>query len=244
MTLAIIRCGLSNALGRLSQLLTGCTTRFPCAAIYSIVTSMPYAILVSALGAIVSTAIALFGLHSLAALKTAPIIGALLGLLFAILSLRRYELPLNSTFEDYRSVAGVVDTPKLHLNVALGVGLIVSLIELPTVMLGQDITLPICVIGWVVVLGGTVYRSCRFNGSTGRLDVFQITGGVAFLVISGWIMYTFAEEIKPGMQIIPIGHLARVIFVLNGFAAFISAVLSFFGLAIVSKLGAGTALRR
>ena len=205
---------------------------------------MPYAVLVSALGAIVSTAIALFGLQSWTALKVAPIVGALLGLLFAILSLRRYDLPLSSKLEAYRSAAGVSETPMPYLSSALGVGLIVSLIELPSIMFGQDVTLPICVVGWVVVLGGTVYRSWRLNGPPGRLDVFQITGGIACLVIFGWIMYVFAVEIRPGMQTVSLIHLAKVIFILNGFAAFVSAVLSYFGLAIVSNLGAGTELGR
>jgi hypothetical protein len=205
---------------------------------------MPYAVLVSALGAIISTAIALFGLHSLAALKFAPVAGALVGFLFAIFSLRLNDLPLRSTLEDYRSLAGVSQDQRRYLNSALRVGLIVSFIELPSVLLRQDVTLPICVVGWLGVLGGTLYQGWRVSGPPGKLDVFQIIGGIACLLIFGSLMYVFALEIRPGLQNLSILYLVRVIFILNGFAAFVSAVLALFGLAIASNIGARPALRR
>ncbi len=199
---------------------------------------MPYVILVSALGAIVATAIALFGLHSWTALKIAPFLGALLGLFFGIISLRRYQLPFDSSVESYRCAAGVGETT-VNLNSALGVGLIVSLIELPSVLLGQDIALLICMAGWVCVLGGTVYRSWRSGAYPIRLDVFQITGGIACLAIFGWIMYAFAVEMRPGMQAMSWVHLAKAIFLLNAVAALVSAILSCFAIAITSSLDPG-----
>jgi hypothetical protein len=205
---------------------------------------MPYAVLVSALGAIVSSAIAMFGLHSWAALEVAPIVGALVGFLFAIFSLRLNDLSLRSTLEDYRSVAGVSGIQMEYLNSALRVGLIVSFIEFPSVMFGQDVTFPICVLGWLGVLGGTLYQGWRVYGAPGRLDVFQIVGGIAGLLIFGSCMYVFALEIRPGLQNVSVFYLVRAIFILNGLAAFASAILSLFGLAIVSNIAERILVRR
>ncbi|MCC8978182.1 hypothetical protein [Bradyrhizobium acaciae] len=203
---------------------------------------MPYAVLVSVLGAIVSAAIALFGFRSWAALTVAPIIGGPLGLLFAIFSLRRHDLPLRSTLEAYRSAAGVSEALERYLKSALSVGLIVACIELPSIMLGQDTALTICVAGCTIVLGGTIYRSWRLTNSPVRLDVFQVAGGIGCLVIFGWMGYVFTTEIRPWTfdRTIPLIDLAKIIFVLNGVAALLSAVLACFALAIASSLSAAT----
>jgi hypothetical protein len=203
---------------------------------------MPYTVLVSALGAIVSAAIALFGLHSWAALKVAPFIGALLGLLYAISSLRWHNLPLSSTLEAYRRAAGISEAPKVYFKSALGIGLIVACIELPGIMFGQEIALAICIAGCAVVLCATIYRSWRLTNSPVRLDAFQIAGGIGCLVIFGWMGYVFATETWPRTldQTIPWIDLAKMIFALNGVAALLSAVIACFALAVVSSLSAGT----
>ena len=106
---------------------------------------MPYAVLVSALGAIIAAVIALFGFRTSTDMIVAPIIGAPLGFTFAIMSLRRHGLPLDSKLEDYRSAAGITsEAPKAYLNAAFGIALIVVLVELPSIMFGQDAVLLVC----------------------------------------------------------------------------------------------------
>lgn len=200
---------------------------------------MPYTANVSALGAIVAALIGLFGFRTSTALMIAPFIGAPLGFIFAILSLRRYGLPLNSKLEDYRSAAGIEgEAPKAYLNAALGVALIVVLIELPAIMLGLDAVLVVCAAGCVVVFGGTIYRSWRLTNAPVRLDIFQIAGGTGCLAIFGSIVYVFTTEIELNQTISKI-DLVKLIFVINGIAALLSAVLACFALAIASSLAAG-----
>jgi len=200
---------------------------------------MPYTVLVSALGAIVSAAIALFGLHSWAALKVAPVIGASFGLLYAISTLRRFDLPLSSTLEDYRSVAGMSDVPKLYFWSALRIGLIAACVELPTIMLGQQIALTISATGSVVVLCATILCSWRLTNSPVRLDVFQLAGGIGCLVIFGWMTFVIVTEARPWDQAeaVPWIVVAKMIFAINGVAAILSAVLACFALAILSSVG-------
>jgi hypothetical protein len=148
------------------------------------------------------------------------------GFLFAIFTLRLCR---------FAPVSKTARSNKVS-QFALRVGLIISIIELPGVMLGQDVTLPICIVGWLGVLGGTLYQGWRVNGAPGRLDVFQLIGGIAGLLIFGSFMYVFAMEIGPGLQNVSILYLVRVIIIPNGFAAFAPAILSLFGLAIVSNI--------
>lgn len=201
---------------------------------------MSYKANVSALGAIVAALIGLFGFRTSTALMIAPLIGAPLGLIFAIVSLRRYGLPLNSKLEAYRSAAGIVaEAPKAYLNAALGVALIVVLVELPSIMLGQDTVLVVCAAGCIVVFGGTIYRSWHLTNTPVRLDIFQIAGGTGCLAIFGSIVYVFTTEIELNQTISKI-DLVKLIFVINGIAAILSAVPVCFALAIASSLVAGT----
>lgn len=193
---------------------------------------MPFAILVSALGAIVAATIAMFGFHSWAAFKVAPIIGASLGLLLAIFSLRLSELPLSSTLETYRSAVGVRGKP--NLSVALSVGVIVSLVELPGILLGSDFTHTMCVTGWLFVLVGTVYLGFRFTTYPVKLDIFQMVGGTACLAIFGSFMYTFVVAIPSEMKSVSSFDLAKMLFIFNACAALVSAVSCYFLLAVAS----------
>jgi hypothetical protein len=199
---------------------------------------MPFTVLVSALGAIVSAAIAMFGLHSWTALKVAPVIGASFGLLYAISELRRLDLPLSSTLEDYRSIAGIGDAPKLYFWSALRIGLIATCIELPAIMLGQQIALMLSAVGCVVVLCVTIVCSWRLTNLPVKLDVFQMAGGVGCLVIFGWMTFVIVTEARPWEQAetIPWIALTKMIFVINGVAATLSAVLACFALAILSSV--------
>jgi hypothetical protein len=150
---------------------------------------MPFAVLVSALGAIVAAVFAMFALHLWVALKVAPVIGASLGFFLAILSLRWAGLPLSSTLETYRSAVGVRGTPNFKL--ALYAAVVVSLAELPAALLGWDFTRTLCETGWLFVLGSTLYLNCRFVPHSIKLDIFQLVGGIGLLLIFGSFMYAF-----------------------------------------------------
>src|SRR4051794_15646618 len=197
---------------------------------------MPYTVLVSALAAIVSAAIALFGLHSWTALKVAPVIGTSFGLLYAISTLRRFGLPLSSTLEDYRRIAGISDVPKIYFWSALRICLIVSCIELPAIMLGQQIALTISATGSVVVLCVTILQSWRLTNSPVKLDVFQLAGGVGCLVIFGWMTFVIVTEARPWEQAEAVSWivLTKMIFAINGVAAILSAVFFSFPLSLFS----------
>jgi hypothetical protein len=192
---------------------------------------MPFAVLVSALGAIVAAAFAMFGLHSWLALKIAPVVGALSGLFIAILSLRLAGLPLSSTLETYRSAVGVRGGPNLHL--ALSVSVILSLVELPATLLGWGTAHVVCVVGWLFVLGGTLYFNFRFAARAVRPDIFQFVGGIGLLVIFGSFLYAFVvAPVEP--TAVSLIELVKIIFIINGCAALVSATICYFLFAIAS----------
>jgi hypothetical protein len=95
--------------------------------------------------------------------------------------------------------------------------------------------LVICTAGCAVVFGGTLYRGWRLTNSPVKLDILHIVGGTSLLAIFGSIGYGFATGAEPN-QIIPPIELARMIFVINGVAAMLSAVLALFAFAIASSV--------
>jgi hypothetical protein len=200
---------------------------------------MPYAVLVSALGAIVSTAFAMFGLHSWSAMKIAPVVGAILGLAVAIASLRRYGLSLDASVEEYRGAAGV-RSPKaissLCMKIAFGVATVVSIVELPAVLLGQTTALSICSEGWIVIIGYTLYRGWQIAdpNSFGKLDVFQIVAGAALLLIFGAFLYEVVV-VEP-TQTIPELALVKMMVVLNSCAAVEAMLIAIFALNILYRV--------
>jgi hypothetical protein len=193
--------------------------------------AMPFAVLVSALGAIVAAAFAMFALHSWVAFKAAAVIGASLGFLLAILSLRWAGLPLSSTLETYRSAVGVRGTPNFKL--ALNVAVIVSLAELPAALLGWNFTRALCEAGWLFVLGSTLYLNFRFAPHSIKLDIFQIVGGIGLLLIFGSFMYAFIVA-PVEAKAVSLFDLAKMIFIFNGCAAMLSAVTCYFLVAMAS----------
>lgn len=204
---------------------------------------MPYAVLVTSLGAIVSTAIAMFGLHSWSAMKIAPVVGAMLGFIVAIASLLRHGLSLNATLEEYRRAARVqslLDISSLFMKIAFGVATTVSIVELPSILIGQVTALSICVAGWAVVIGYTLYRAWQVSDSSsfGNLDVFQIAGGAALLMIFGAILYGVFIRVQAGMptQLVPALDLVKMIFVLNACVALEAMVIAIFGLNILYRV--------
>jgi hypothetical protein len=204
---------------------------------------VPYSVLVAALGAIVATAFAMFGLHSWSAMKIAPVIGAIIGLIVAAASLRRYGLSFGATLDEYRSAAGVrslKDISLLYMNIALGAGIVVSLVELPFVLVGQATALYVCMAGWAVIVGFMLYRAWQISdpASFGNLDVFQIVGGTALLISLGAMLYAIAAGLKAGIpaQSVPAFGLVRIIFLLNLMAAIEAMVIVTFGLHVLYRI--------
>jgi len=204
---------------------------------------VPYAVLVSALGAIVSTAIALFGLHTWSAMKIAPVVGAVVGFIFAVASLRRYGLSLDAGLEEYRDAAGVRSLKHVslrYLNVAFGAAAVVSVIELPFVLIGQATALSVCAAGWVIIIGYTLYRAWQIDDPTshGNLDAFQIVGGVLSLTFFGAILCGVFIYVQAGMltQTIPGFELVRMILLFNSCAALEAMVVAVFALNILRRV--------
>jgi hypothetical protein len=140
---------------------------------------MPYAILVSALGAIVSTAIAMFVMHSWSATKIAPAVGAILGLIVGIATLRLRGLPLRATLDEYRAAGGGESGSEilsLYLKIALNAAIVVSIVELPVFLMERNAAPYVVVAGWMVIIGYALYRAWRSSDERWfniDLDVFS-----------------------------------------------------------------------
>ena len=203
---------------------------------------MPYAILVSALGAIISTATAMFVMHSMSATKIAPFVGAILGLMFGIATLRLRGLPLRATLEEYRA-AGAGNSGsevlKEYLNVAFGGALAVTLVELPISFTGWVPASELFWPGLMVVIGYTFYRVWRSNDP--RLfnidfDAFNIAGGVGALLIFGFLLIAPIAD-QPSRVLAASGpDLVKGVVAYNGCAAFLAVVIAVFGLNIARSI--------
>ena len=202
---------------------------------------MPYAILVSALGAIISTSIALFVMHSLSATKIAPVVGAILGLIFGVATLRLRGLPLRATLEEYRAAGGGVSGGVIiseYLNIALGAAFLVSIVELPVVLIGGFSAPDVFAAGLMPIVGYTFYRAWR---SSDRLlninfDAFNLAGGAGTLILSGFLLYGAFG----GWQSLVLNasgpDLIKGIWACNAFGAFAASVIAFFGLTISHRI--------
>jgi hypothetical protein len=202
---------------------------------------MPYAILVSALGAIISTSIALFAMHSLSATKIAPVVGAILGLIFGIATLRLRGLPLRATLEEYR-ISGEGESGSLiiseYLKIALGTALLVSIVEVPVVLIGGFSAPSVFAAGLIAIVGYTFYRAWR---SSDRLlnidfDAFNLAGGAATLILSGFVLYGAFG----GWQSLVLNasgpDLIKGVWACNAFGAFAASMIAFFGLTISHRV--------
>jgi hypothetical protein len=202
---------------------------------------VPYAVLVSALGAIVSTAIAMFVMHSWSATKMAPVVGAILGLIFAIATLRLRGLSLRATLEEYRAAGGGESGSVIiseYLNIALGAAIVVSIIELPVVLIGGFSAPDVFAAGLIAIVGYTFYWAWR---SSDRLlnidfDAFNLAGGAGTLILSGLMLYVAFG----GWQNLVLNasgpDLIKGIWACNGFGAFAASVIAFFGLTIFHRI--------
>jgi hypothetical protein len=197
--------------------------------------------LVATLGVIVASAITLFGIRSLSAMPIAPVVGAILGFAIGVVTLRLRGLPLSATLEEYRAAAGfgsIEDFCTFVMKVALNAGVVVSIVELPAVLIGETAALSILPAGWIVIIAYALYRAWQINDprtSNIDLDVFQITGCVALLVISGFVL------LFPLFSGTPHAHfsdldLVKVIFITNAFAALPAVAITVFGLYLFCRI--------
>lgn len=202
---------------------------------------MPYAFLVATLGVIVASAFTMFVIRSLSAMAIAPVVGAILGFAVGVLTLRLRGLPLSATLEEYRAAAGfgsIEDFCAFIMKVALSAGVVVSIVELPALLIGEAAVLSILPAGWIVIIAYAFYRAWLFNdprASNTDLDVFQIAGCVALLVISGFLM------LFPLFSRMSHAHnseldLAKVILVTNAFAALPAVAIAVLGLYLFCRI--------
>ena len=202
---------------------------------------MPYAFLVATLGVIVASAITLFVIRSLSVMAIAPMVGAILGFAVGVVTLRLRGLPLSATLEEYRASAGfgsIEDWCSFIMTVALNAGVVASIIELPVVLAGDAAVLSSLPVGWIVIIAYTFYRAWQSNDprtSNIDLDVFQITGGVALLVISGFVMLFPLFSGAPPAQFSDL-ELIKVIFVTNAFAALPAIAIAVLGLYLFCRI--------
>ncbi len=202
---------------------------------------MPYAVLIASFGALVAAAIAMFGLHSWAALKIAPFAGALLGAGYSFVLLRLHALPLRASVDEYRAAAGIV-SPKeislLYLNIALRAVLVVSAAEIVGLFITPVAVLSGWSVGWVAVIGYTCWRAWQLDhpASYGRFDIIQVSAAVILLMISG----LFVRGVFDGSVMLDRGattfQLIRAIVVMNMWVALTAMVIAMYGVNILRRL--------
>jgi len=210
--------------------------------------AMPYAVLISFFGALVATAVAMFGLHSWAALKVAPFAGALLGGGFALALLRHHGLPLRASVDEYRDAAGVQSLQqisRLYFNIALGTALAVSVVEVAGLLIDPVAVLSGWSVGWVAVIGYTVWRAWQLNhpDSFRRFDIIQVSSGAILLMISALFLYgpfdgsVMLDKGASGFWLI------KAIVVMNMWVALTATVIAVFGVNFLRRLSRAAGLQ-
>ena len=209
---------------------------------------MPYAILISFFGALVATAIAMFGLHSWSALKIAPFAGAVLGAGFSFFLLRLHGLPLRASVDEYRDAAGVLslkELSQLYLNIALVAAVVVSIVEVVALLIDPVAVMSYWSVGWMAVVGYTFWRAWQLKhpASFGRFDIIQVSAGTILLIISGLFVYgpldgsVMLDRGLSGFQLI------KIIVVMNLWMALTAMIVATFGVNILRRLSKAAGLQ-
>jgi hypothetical protein len=91
--------------------------------------------------------------------------------------------------------------------------------------------------GWVFIIAWTLYRAWKINDQAslnGGLDVFQISGGVALLVMFGVFLYVAFGATQAGTLDANFSDLDHIkgLFISNACAAPVAIVVAVFGLNI------------
>jgi hypothetical protein len=205
---------------------------------------MPYAVLVTALGAITSTAVAMFVLHSWSATKIAPLIGAILGLAIGIGTLRLRGLPLTATLEEYRAGRGgesIKEAFSQGVRGALAAAVVISIVEMPAVLIDNS-TLPFVLLaGWIVLVAHTFHRAWKLNAQrllSSNLDVFNLAGGLALIGICSTLVYFVFAGLQRGAANTEVSalFLVKAIVVWNLFTAIDAAAIAIFGICALEQV--------
>jgi hypothetical protein len=205
---------------------------------------MPYAVLVTALGAITSTAIAMFVLHSWSAMKIAPLIGAVLGLAIGICTLRLRGLPLAATLEEYRAARGgesIKEAFSQYLRVALGTAIVISIVEVPVVLIENSALPFVLLAGWIVLMAHTFYRAWKLNSQrllSNNFDIFNLVGGLALIGICSSLIYSAFERLQSGAANTDVSglFLIKAIVVWNLFTAIDATAIAIFGICALEQI--------
>jgi hypothetical protein len=203
--------------------------------------AVPYAFLVAALGAIVSSAVALFVVRSWSAMAIAPMVGAVLGFAVGVLTLRLRGLPLSAGMVEYEAAGrgGSLEAgAPLYANVALNFSVVISIIEAPILFINKASAPIVLLVGWVITAICLFYGVWRLNAESALnndLDVFKIVAGPAVIGIAGAVMYfaytsLFSPAADDPLTLIKFGFIA------NPFVAFGTAAVAILGLGTVSFL--------
>jgi 1,4-dihydroxy-2-naphthoate octaprenyltransferase len=192
---------------------------------------MPYAALVSVLGAFVGTAFAMFGLQSWYAIKALALIGAALGLVGAFVALWRQELPLSASLDQYRQAARIVPTRavgKPYLNIAFAAALLVGLVQCAVLLICPTDPIWVWMAGWAAIISTTMYQVWS-NGQLrlpGKFDLLQIIGGGACLVIFGLLLVPALVAGDVVREHIPVFDLLRMTTLYATCVALIASLLA------------------
>jgi hypothetical protein len=199
---------------------------------------VPYAFLVAALGAIVSSAIALFVIRSLSAMAMAPVVGAILGFAVGVVTLRLRGLPLSARMEEYNAAGkggSLEEGAPLYVNVALNFAVGISIIEVPILFISRASAPIVFPAGWVVIATCIFYRVWRLNAEralSNDLDVFKFVAGPTLIGMAGVAMYVaymslFSPAADDALTLI------KFEFIANPFAAFGAAAIATLGMGAV-----------
>jgi hypothetical protein len=197
---------------------------------------MPYAFLVSAVGAITSTAIAMFVIRSWSAMEIAPVVGAIVGFGIGVVTLRLRALPLSASMEEYKAAGkggSLEEGAKFYGNVALKIAIIISIIEAPILFISTASAPLLFPAGWIVMSVWIFYRVWRLNAENllgNDLDLFKLIAGIALIALVGVVMYvTYMSLFSPAAD--DALTLIKFAFIANPFVAL--------GAAVIANLGMG-----
>jgi hypothetical protein len=200
---------------------------------------VPYIILVAALGAIVSTTTALFGIQTWSAMKIAPVVGAVLGFVIGVLSLRLRGLPLNAGMDEYKAAgrggAFELGAP-LYAKGALYISVVISTIEAPILFISKASAPIVLPAGWVVIAVYFFYEVWQLNAErplNNDLDVFKMVAGPAVIGIAGGTMYMgYTFVLSPAAN--DTLTLVKCAFIANPFVGFGAAAIAILVMGAVS----------
>jgi hypothetical protein len=196
---------------------------------------VPYAFLVAALGAIVSSAVALFVVRSWSAIAIAPVVGAILGFAVGVVTIRLRGLPLSAGMDEYKAAGrgGSFEAgAPLYAKMALNFALFISIIEAPILFINKASAPIVFPAGWVVIAICLFYGVWRLNAEkslNNDLDVFKLIASPFLVFIVGVAMY-FAYTFLFSPAADDVLTLIKAEFIINPFVGFGVAAIAILGM--------------